>query len=778
MLTHILILLLPLTALGIAAKNSAKSKIRQNGRPYPPPGTPYLENPCKSSPYQGFSFCNTQLSLDERASDAVSRLTQEEKFGALTGSFDPAPGSLPSLGLGAYIWQSEATHGISEVRNDPTTPYQSNFALPITTGCSFNRSLWYATGNQIGREARAFMNAGNAYSTFWAPVINIVREPRWGRNLETPGEDPFVSGQYAKYFVSGFQTAPEAPYMIQASACCKHFVANELDNWNGTDRDHMNAIVSPQDLQDSYLPPFQACVEQGRVSGIMCSYNSVNGIPSCANEWLLKTVLREDWMFDGYVVSDCDADADVFNTHNYTTTPEEAVRDVLRAGTDVDCGGFVQKYIQSALNKGVVTMDDIDTALKRMFRVRLRLGHFDVSPLDTIGLDTICSPYAKEIARDGARQGTVLLKNDHMFLPVNKTEVQRVAVIGPNANLSKSIALYYGGPPCGLIYYCLTDAVAQYIPQTTMVPGLPSVLSNDTSGFTDAIAAAKAADLVVLALGLDGTVEGEGDDRTSIDLPSGQKQLVAAITAAVTRPVVAVILTGGAVDLSSLLSNSMVGAILEAGQPSVTVLGVADLIFGEAVPAGRMVQTTYPADYVNQVSMFDMGMRPGPSNWPPFTNPGRTYRFYTGKPVLPFGFGLSYTTFTYVLLSGVSSDRVTLAKDLVTDKKALQAEAASYYINVTNTGKIAADDVVLGFLTPPGAGTNGVALQTLFGFERIHLKPGQSKVVYLGAQGQHFTHVLANGVRVSWPGRYGVHFGVHETLAHGMGYAEATTHVT
>ena len=176
--------------------------------------------------------------------------------------------------------------------------------------------------------------------------------------------------------------------------------------------------------------------------------------------------------------------------------------------------------------------------------------------------------------------------------------------------------------------------------------------------------------------------------------------------------------------------------------------------------------------------MFDMGMRPGPSNWPPFTNPGRTYRFYTGKPVLPFGFGLSYTTFTYVLLSGVSSDRVTLAKDLVTDKKALQAEAASYYINVTNTGKIAADDVVLGFLTPPGAGTNGVALQTLFGFERIHLKPGQSKVVYLGAQGQHFTHVLANGVRVSWPGRYGVHFGVHETLAHGMGYAEATTHVT
>ena len=204
-------------------------KFSCSGTPVPQPRTPdFINNPClnKSSVFASQPWCDASLSIDERVDDMVSRLTLEEKIGALDTSAPP----LPSLGLNAYNWWSEATHGISHVRNDQTTPYESNFAFPITTAMSFNRSLWKLTGEQIGREGRAFMNVGNAWSTYWAPVVNLAREPRWGRNIETPGEDPYLSGEYATAFVRGFQEAPEAPGQLMASACCKHYVANEMEH--------------------------------------------------------------------------------------------------------------------------------------------------------------------------------------------------------------------------------------------------------------------------------------------------------------------------------------------------------------------------------------------------------------------------------------------------------------------------------------------------------------------------------------------------------------------
>jgi beta-D-xylosidase 4 len=217
-----------------------------------------------------------------------------------------------------------------------------------------------------------------------------------------------------------------------------------------------------------------------------------------------------------------------------------------------------------------------------------------------------------------------LLKNENEALPLSASDIKTAAVIGPNANLSKSIALYYGGNPCFNEYWNAVDAVQSVIPHTTVEQGLPSVTSTDQSGFPAAIAAAKAADLVVLAIGQDGSIEHEGKDRTTIAIQDGQLALIEAITQAVDKPVIVLILTAGAVDVTPLLNNSKVGAILDVGQPSVTILGVADLLFGKVSPSGRMVQTTYPANFVNEVSMFDMGMRPGPSVWPPFTNPGRT----------------------------------------------------------------------------------------------------------------------------------------------------------
>lgn len=362
---------------------------------------------------------------------------------------------------------------------------------------------------------------------------------------------------------------------------------------------------------------------------------------------------------------------------------------------------------------------------------------------------------------------------------------------GPNANLSQAIATYYAGTPCGNRYWNLVDAVANYAAQTTVHPGLPSVTSTDTSGFPAAIAAALAADVVVLALGQDGTIEHEAKDRTEIGFTLGQLWLIGNITsAALKKPVIAVVMTGGAVDVSPLLANPMVGAVVHAGQPSVQVLGVGDILFGAAVPAGRMSQTIYPADYVNAVSMFEMSLRPGPSAWPPGTTPGRTYKFLTTPAVVPFGFGLSYTTFAYApaaaprsySLAGVAAAlRAHAGSALsvsVAALPALQAPAVAYTINVTNTGAVDADDVVLGFLVPPGAGENGVPLQQLFGFARVHVPAGATVPAFIGGQTSDFTQVLDGGARVVWPGSYTVRFGVRETAALGQGFLELPLEVT
>jgi beta-D-xylosidase 4 len=498
----------------------------------------------------------------------------------------------------------------------------------------------------------------------------------------------------------------------------------------------------------------------------------------------------------GYVTSDCDADSDVFFSHHYTATPEEAVAAIAKAGTDADCGGFMTKYAPSAIANGTVTEAQLDVLLTRLFMMRIRLGHFNgATALQSIGPADVCNAYALELARDGVRQSAVLAKNTGGLLPLAAGAFKNVLVVGPNVNLSDTTN-YYGGRPCAdpnnngqPMAYTVYDAIKQHVPGVVSLLGTPSVGSNDTSGVAAAAAAAAAAALVVLAIGSDLSLEREGHDRTSIAFSAGQLALIAAVAAAAKGPVVALVLSGGAMDVTPLLANAQVGAVLLLGQPSIQVVGAGDVVFGRTLdgrpvaPAGRMSQMTYPADYVNQVSLFDFGMRPGPSAWPPGTNPGRTYRFYTGVPVLPFGFGLSFTTWTYtplpdpqppVRLAAVEAAALAHAASGVLGHipAGLKAEAAQFWVNVTNTGAVDSDDVVLGFLVPPGAGANGVPLQELFGFERVFVPAGQTVTVYLGAQGVRFTQAGEDGVRRVLKGEYTVRFGVKETAAGGMGFAE------
>ena len=289
-------------------------------------------------------------------------------------------------------------------------------------------------------------------------------------------------------------------------------------------------------------------------------------------------------------------------------------------------------YAPAALTDGSITDADIDTVLARLYKVRIRLGSFDPpGVLQTIGLDQVCSPYARELARDGVRQSVVILKNDKATLPLDAAKFANAVVIGPNFNVTDTVN-YYGGEPCDHAYNNMVDAISQHVASTTFVAGVPDVGSNDTSGVAAAAAAAAAADLVVLAIGSDLLLEREGHDRTVIAFSSGQLALIAAVAAAAKGPVVAVMFGGGASDITPLQIPG-VEVIMWAGQPSVQVVGVADVIFGKTLdgrpvsPAGRMTQMIYPADYVNQVSLFDFGMRPGASPWPPGSNPGRTYRF-------------------------------------------------------------------------------------------------------------------------------------------------------
>jgi len=757
-----------------------------------------LVNPCldPTSPAASMKWCDSTRPLGERVEDMISRMTVTEKIGSMRDT----AAAIPSLHLQRYNWWSEGTHGVASgehgVDNTEEEPFQTNFPFPITTGMSFNRTLWNAIGGQIGREARAFMNAGNAFSTFWAPVINLAREPRWGRNIETPGEDPYLSGEYAVAFVKGMEESPDDPGHIQASACCKHLAANSMEHTTEGGETHtrhnFDENITMQDLVDSYLAPFQACVEKGKVSGLMCSYNAINGVPACADSWLLQEVARDAWGFDGYVTSDCGAESDVFYNHHYTNTPEESVREILRAGTDNDCGGFFGEHAQSALDKGTIVESDLDERLRNLFRVRMRLSHFDPKgPLDMIPPTEICSEHAKTLARDAVTQSIALLKNDNETLPLDASSVRSVAVIGPSAKQPGDLFSYYGpSTSCDNKYWNMVDAVQQYVANASYAAGLPSTLSGDVSQVEAAAELARGADIVVLVLGTDLSAAHEEMDAHNISLSDGQLALVRAVAEAAQAPVIVVTLTAVPLDLSPLLTNPKVGAVLHAGQPSMQTLGIGDVLFGKQVPAGRLIQTIYPKSYADEVSIFDFNMRPGSSSFPrpdcmeapcPMgTNPGRTYRFYTGQAVVPFGYGLSYTKFVYEIVSAPSVVSLAAVPGLLQKSShgfvpttALEAAgpAATYTVNVTNAGNVDADEVVLGFVTSPGAGENGVALTNLFAFERVHVPAGITVTVNLYPAFTDFTHVDGSGNRSPMPGYHTISFGVASD-SNQMGYAE------
>ncbi|KAL2232018.1 UNVERIFIED_CONTAM: putative beta-D-xylosidase 7 [Sesamum indicum] len=722
---------------------------------------------CDSSDPQthSFPFCRTALPIHQRARDLVSRLTLDEKISQLVNS---AP-AIPRLGVPAYEWWSEALHGVSGYGRGITFGGRisgaTSFPQVILSASTFDSHLWYRIGQAIGKEARGVYNEGQAKGmTFWAPNINIYRDPRWGRGQETPGEDPLVAGRYSVAFVRGIQgdryNGGQTGHLL-ASACCKHFTAYDLDNWKGFNRLGFDAKVTKQDLADTYQPPFRSCVEEGRASGIMCAYNRVNGVPNCADYNLLTKTARGEWGFHGYITSDCDAVLTIHDDHKYARLPEDAVADVLNAGMDVNCGSYLKNYTKSAIEQKKLSESQVDRALHNLFAVRMRLGLFNGNPkhqlFGNIGPDHVCTKEHQELALEAARNGIVLLKNSANLLPLSKSRTSSLAVIGPNADNGYALLGNYEGPPCESV--TILKALQGYMSNTLYHKGCDAV-SCASAAIEDAVQTAKRADHVVLVMGLDQSQETEDHDRVELTLPGQQESLVRAVTAAAKRPIVLVLVCGGPVDVSFARDDPNVGSIIWAGYPGEAGgIALAEIIFGDHNPGGKLPITWYPKDFIN-VPMTDMRMRPASGY------PGRTYRFYKGPKVFEFGHGLSYTTYSYEFIPSTPNtihlDQLTHALQ-ATDESPHSSRCLSVskigmdtcdrlkfstHVGVENAGDMAGKHPVLLFVRH-GRPDDGRPVKQLVGFQSVSLNARErAEIEFVLNPCEHLSSANEDGVMV------------------------------
>ncbi|KAH6781223.1 Glycosyl hydrolase family protein [Perilla frutescens var. frutescens] len=681
-----------------------------------------------------FAFCNTTLTINERALDLITRLTLDEKISQLVNK----AAAIPRLGIPYYQWWSEALHGVAVaagVENgfsfNGSIRAATSFPQVILTAASFDAHLWYRIAKATGEEARAIYNEGEATGmTVWSPNINIFRDPRWGRGQETPGEDPLLVSNYAVAFVRGiqgdtFEGARLTDGHLQLSACCKHLTAHDLDHWKGVHRFTFNAQVTKQDMADTFQPPFRSCIVEGGASGIMCAYNLVNGVPNCADRDLLTKTAREEWGFEGYIVSDCDAVSLIYEKQNYSQSHEDAVAEVLKAGMDLNCGSYLGDHAKSAVEKGKLSVSDIDRALHNLFSVRMRLGLFDGNPkklaYGNLRANNICTLRHHELALEAARNGIVLLKNTQNLLPLSKIRTVSLAVIGPNADDEKTLVGNYAGPPCKAI--TPLQGLMSYVKKTVFHKGCESI--NCTSpNINAATETAKSADYVVLVMGLNQEHESEELDREDLVLPGEQERLIKRVAEAAKNPVVLVLLCGGPIDVTFAKNDPKIGSILWGGYPGEAGgKALAEIIFGDHNPGGRLPVTWYPQDFT-KTPMSDMRMRADPISG----YLGRSYRFYQGERVFEFGYGLSYSNYSYKFVS-VSKNKFDfkIGKSCI-DADSCEKSRFSAVVGVENVGNVAGKHPVLLFVRRDRGRGNG-PMKQLVGFETVRLHANEKKNV-------------------------------------------------
>lgn len=479
-------------------------------------------------------------------------------------------------------------------------------------------------------------------------------------------------------------------------------------------------------MADTYLPAFKGCVEEAKASCVMCAYNSVNGIPACADKGLLTGTIRQKWNFDGYIVSDCWAVNDIYNFHNYKLTPSETCQAVLDEAIDIECGDFFTMHLRNAIDDGSVSEQMLNTALTRAFRVLMRVGYFEkeaTRPYKDLLPQLVNSLPHQALALDAARQSIVLLKNvrnassgrSQLPLDVNQFNDNgaTLALIGPHLNASDVFLGNYHGIPSSITRPL--DEILKFIPNLQYEVGCDLVSFSDDR-LQQAEDLARASTQVVLFVGLDATrVEYEEQDRLNLTLTGLQNELISRVVNVAQEPIILVVVSGGAMALEEWENHPKVGAILWAGYLGQSGgEAIADVLFAIYNPSGRLTQTFYANTFSNQVDIHNMNMRPVGGS------PGRTYRFFTGTPVYPFGYGLSYTTFDYRFENELESGYIICTTHTHDDTTDTQDECAlTFDLLVRNSGTRAGDHSVLWFLAPPNAGQLGRPIKSLLDFEKI-----------------------------------------------------------
>ena len=663
---------------------------------------------------------------EERAVHLVDQMTVEEMASQLR--YD-AP-AIERLHIPAYNWWSEGLHGVA--RAGTATVFPQAIGLAAT----FDPVLIEKIGDTIATEARAKYNAASAHGdrdiykglTIWSPNVNIFRDPRWGRGHETYGEDPYLTSRLGESFVNGLQG--DGSY-LKTAACAKHFAVHSGPE---KERHHFDAKTTRKDMWETYLPAFQACVEAG-VESVMGAYNRTNGEPCCANTYLMEEVLRGKWHFEGHYVSDCWAIKDFHENHKVTRNAEESAYLALEKGCDLNCG-CTYREIMPAYKKGDLPLSLIRRAAIRLFTTRFLLGMFDKTEYDEIPYETIACKEHLALAKKAAEESIVLLKNDGI-LPLKKKKGMTIGVIGPNADSREAlIGNYHGTPPRyitvleGIQDYLGEDGRVLYAQGCHLYKDREEALAQPDDRISEAVSCAEHADVVVLCLGLDETLEGEeGDtgnsyasgDKLDLLLPPPQQRLLEAV-AKTKKPFIVCLLAGSAMDLN--FADQEAAAILQAFYPGAEGgREVARLLFGEYSPSGKLPVTIY-RDLTEMPAFTDYTMR------------GRTYRYLTKKPLYPFGYGLTYSD---CVIDEIQPEKEYTYEDAVKDGIEIK-------VHVENRGSYDTEEVLQGYVKVQSP--NEVLHPKLGVFARIHIKAGEGQWISLHISKTAFSTVTEDGERV------------------------------
>lgn len=654
-------------------------------------------------------YKNTELSVGERAEDIVSKMSVQEQAEQL--KYD-AP-AIERLGLSAYNWWNEGLHGVARAGT------ATMFPQAVGLAAMFDDDLMYDVGSVIGDEARAKYNEFSKHGdhdiykglTLWAPNVNIFRDPRWGRGQETYGEDPFLTSRLGTEFVKGMQGDSD---VIKAAACAKHFAVH-----SGPEavRHEFDAEVSAKDLEETYLPAFEALVKDAKVEGVMGAYNRVNGEASCASRFLQSKL--DKWGFDGYFVSDCWAIRDFHTHHVLTKSAEESAALALKTGCDLNCGN-TYLHILIALQEGLISEDDIRKACIQLMKTRIRLGMLDdATEYDAIPYSVVASNENKALSLECAEKSMVLLKNDGI-LPLNRDNIETIAVIGPNADSRAALEGNYNGTADRYITFLegiqdAFDGRVIYAQGSQLYKDRSSGLTLPDDRIAEAETAAEQADVVILCVGLDATIEGEeGDtgnefssgDKADLRLPAAQRRLVKSIIAK-NKPLIIVTAAGSAINVEADCN-----ALIHAWYPGqFGGMALTDIIFGDVSPSGKLPVTFY--ENADELPDFcDYSMK------------NRTYRYAQGNILYPFGYGLTYSKFE-------CSD--------------LEYSNGTASVTVTNIGDRETEDVVEFYIkdTSPDAVPN----HSLCGFKRVSLDAGESTIVSVRIERRAFEAVAEDGTR-------------------------------